>query len=79
MDDLFGEDMHRMRVRSIADGTLGGLQACELAIHAIGRGLAAVRGLVDKHVIKQVDRQLGNEGIDLELLMARWLTRAVRG
>ena len=77
-DELFGDDFHAKRVRSLADSTLGVLHAGELGIHAIGRGIAAAKGLVDKHAIKQVDRCIGNEGIDVEGRGAeRALVRAI--
>ncbi len=45
--------------------------------HAIGRGLAAVEGLVDKHAVKQVDRCIGNEKLDVGVLTAQWTRRAL--
>ncbi len=48
VDELFGQDMHAARVASLANATTGTLQSAALSIHAIGRGLAAVKGLVDK-------------------------------
>jgi len=71
--------MHAARVRSLASSTVGVLEAAELGIHAIGRGLAAVEGLVDKHAVKQVDRCIGNEKLDVDLLMALWTRRALAG
>ena len=41
---LLGETLHEMRVRSIALATVGVLHSASLAIHTIGRGLAAARG-----------------------------------
>ncbi|HMX09073.1 MAG TPA: IS4 family transposase, partial [Microthrixaceae bacterium] len=49
----------------IASGTLG--------VAAIGKGLAAVRGVEAKHATKQVDRLLSNLGIDMDLIQARWV------
>jgi hypothetical protein len=72
MDRLFGEDMHAARVGSLANGVTGVLEAGQLGIHAIGRGLAAVQGLTDKHATKQVDRLIGNEKLDPVALSEAW-------
>jgi hypothetical protein len=77
IDELYGSDMHAARVRSLASCTVGVLEAAELGIHAIGRGLAAVEGLVDKHAVKQVDRCIGNEKLDVGVLTAQWTRRAL--
>ena len=77
VDALFADDLHAKRIRSLADGTLGILHAGALGIHAIGRGLAAARGLNDKHAVKQVDRLLGNAGIDPWALFAAWILHVV--
>jgi hypothetical protein len=60
VDSLCADDLHAKRIRSLADGTVGILKAGTLGIHAIGRGLAAARGLNDEQAVKQVDRLLGN-------------------
>ncbi len=73
VDDLFGDDLHAKRVRSLSDGTLGTLHAGALGIHAIGRGLAAARGLLTKHAVKQTDRLVGNSGIPVWELFSRWV------
>jgi hypothetical protein len=49
------------------------LQAANLAIHAIGRGLAAARGRDAKHGTKQVDRLLSNDGMPLWRLFEPWV------
>jgi hypothetical protein len=77
IDSLFGEDLHAKRVLSLADSTLGVVHAASLGVHAIGRGLAAARGLADKHAIKQVDRCIGNEKIDMDVVAPLWIAHAV--
>jgi len=72
MDELFGGDVHAQRLASLTDGVVGVVDAGQLSIHAIGRGLAAVHGLNDKHAVKQVDRLVGNEKVDVEGLQAVW-------
>ena len=73
IEDLFLNDLHAKRVRSLADAPLGALQAGALGIHAIGRGLAAARGLLTKHAVKQVDRLIGNSGVSVWELFAQWV------
>jgi hypothetical protein len=79
VDELFGEDMHAARVVSLANAATGAIHSAALGIHAIGRGLAAVKGLVDKHAVKQVDRCIGNEAIDVDVVMASWTRQVVAG
>ena len=66
LSDLFEGDLHSKRVLSLANATLGVTQTASLAVNTIGQGLALARGLNTKHAIKQADRLLSNEGIDLE-------------
>lgn len=60
----FGGDLHTKRVESIVNGVAGILEADSLQLSAIGKGLAAIRGILPKHGIKQVDRLLSNEAIN---------------
>lgn len=73
IDELFADDLHAKRVRSLADATLGALHAGALGVHAIGRGLASARGLISKHAVKQVDRLVGNSGIEIWSLFSVWV------
>jgi len=77
LQSLFGEDMHAKRVYSLANGTLGVMTSASLAVHAIGLGLAQARGLLTKHAVKQVDRLLSNQGIDVWASFAHWVPQAV--
>lgn len=77
VDALFGKDLHAKRVMSLADSTLGVMHAAALGVHAIGRGLAAARGLADKHAIKQVDRCIGNENIDMNTVASLWVAQVI--
>jgi len=72
VESVFENDLHAKRVESLANGCMGVLEAGMVGVHAIGRGLAAARGLVDKHAVKQVDRLLGNRAIDVPTLMPSW-------
>ena len=73
MRSLFDEDLHAKRVYSLANATLGVLHSASLAVHLIGQGLALARGLKTKHAVKQVDRLLSNQGIDVWAMFANWV------
>jgi hypothetical protein len=73
LESLFEEDVHAMRVLSMANATLGVLSSASLAVHAIGQGLAHARGLITKPAVKQVDRLLSNPGIDVWGYFAYWV------
>src|SRR5277367_6828655 len=75
--ELYGEDLHAKRVESLAGATLGVMQSASLAVAMIGQALAQARGLVTKHAIKQVDRMLSNNGIDVWDSFARWVPRQI--
>lgn len=70
---LFGDDLHAKRVLSLSDATVGALHAGAVGVHAIGRGLAAAKGLSDKHAVKQVDRFLSNRGFSTAELYPSWV------
>ena len=74
---LLADDLHAKRVYSLANATLGVMSSASLAVNAIGHGLALARGLLTKHAIKQVDRLLSNDGIDVDALLARWVPYVV--
>jgi len=73
LSSLFSEDLHAKRVLSIANAALGAIEAASLSVHAIGLGLAEVRGLSSKHSIKQVDRLLSNGGVNVWELFDSWV------
>lgn len=77
LDSLFEGDVHAKRVLSLANATLGIIASASLAVHAIGRGLAHARGSLSKHGIKQVDRLLSNQGIDVWAYFAHWVAYVV--
>ena len=74
---LFDGDMHAKRVESLANATLGVVRTGSLAVSTIGHGLALARGLTTKHAIKQVDRLLSNEGIDIDAALRHWVPYVV--
>jgi hypothetical protein len=56
--EVYGGDLHAKRIDSLAGATLGVMQSASLAVAMIGQALAQAKGLITKHAIKQVDRQL---------------------
>jgi hypothetical protein len=69
---VYGADLHAKRIDSLAGATLGVMQSASLAVALIGQALAQAKGLVTKHAIKQIDRMLSNNGIDVWDSFARW-------
>src|SRR5919199_4370360 len=74
---VYGEDLHAKRIASLAGATLGVMAAASLAVAMIGQALAQARGLIAKHAIKQVDRLLSNNGIDVWESFARWVPHQI--
>lgn len=66
------EDVHKKRIESLANYSVGAMQAVSAGIHAIGAAYAAVADIAPKHGVKQVDRYLRNKGINLEELTPLW-------
>ena len=74
---IFQEDLHAKRIGSLADATFGVMISASLAVSIIGQALAQARGLLTKHAIKQVDRLLSNQGIQVWELFALWVPEQV--
>jgi hypothetical protein len=72
MSRIFGRDLHAMRVLSLANGVAGVLNAAALSIHTIGQAYARLAHITPKAGVKQVDRMLGNDGIDINAVMRQW-------
>ena len=77
--ELYGEELHAKRVESLAGATLGVMRSASLAVAMIGQALALAKGLVTKHAVKQVDRMLSNNGIDVWSSFARWVPHQIGG
>jgi hypothetical protein len=75
--ELYGLGMHAKRIDALAGATLGTMTAASLAVALIGQALAQARGLKTKHAIKQVDRLLSNEGINVWDSFARWVPHQI--
>jgi hypothetical protein len=79
LGELYGPDLHSKRIDSLAGATLGVMAAASLAVALIGQALAQARGLVTKHAVKQVDRLLSNNGIDVWDSFGRWVPHQMSG
>jgi Transposase DDE domain len=77
LDSLFASDLHAKRVSSLACGVLGVMTSASLAVSVIGQALAQARGKAGKHSIKQIDRLLSNQGIDVWALLPLWIKETV--
>ncbi len=77
IEDVFGEDMHLARVRSIANGVAGVMNATMASVAAIGRAYAGLADIETKSGIKQVDRLLSNDGVALDEVMPLWVKHVV--
>jgi hypothetical protein len=79
LDELFEGDVHAKRVRSLSNATMGVVNSAALAVHAIGQGLAYAQGLLPKHAVKQVDRLLSNQKVDVWDYFAYWVPYLIGG
>jgi hypothetical protein len=79
LGEVFGADLHAKRIDSLAGATLGVMQSASLAVAMIGQALALAKGLVTRHAIKQVDRMLSNNGIDVWDSFSRWVPHQLAG
>jgi hypothetical protein len=77
LGELYRPDLHAERIDALAGATLGVIAAASLAVAMIGQALAQARDLVTKYAVKQVDRLLSSNGIDLCDSFARWVPHQV--
>lgn len=77
LESLFEEDLHARRILSLSYAVLGVIHAASLGVHTIGKALAWARGTHSKHGVKQVDRLLSNQGINVWELFALWVPYAL--
>jgi hypothetical protein len=73
VDGLLGGDVHALRVVSLGDGVAGVFHAAVLSVHAIGQAYAKVADIQPKSGTKQIDRTLSNGGIQVDVVMKRWV------
>lgn len=76
---IFGKSEHAKRLVSMSNAALGIISSGSLIIHNIGRGLAEELNLSDKHAIKQVDRLLSNDKLDILRTDAKWISFVIGG
>src|SRR3990167_6376989 len=75
--DIFSGTQHSKRVESVANAALGIVASGSLIINRIGRGMAEIFNLADKHAIKQVDRLLSNEKLNINDIAPQWIDYAI--
>src|SRR3978361_2435329 len=75
--ELYGPGLHAKRIDSLAGATLGTMTAASLAVGLAGHTPPPARGVVTKPAVKQVDRLLSNEGIDVWDSFARWVPHQI--
>ncbi len=73
LGSIYQGDLHAKRILSLSNATWGVLTSASLAVHAIGQGLAHAQGTLAKHGVKQVDRLLSNQGIEVSEFFAYWV------
>ena len=73
LGSIYEGDLHAKRILSLSNATWGVLTSASLAVHAIGQGLAHAQGTLAKHGVKQVDRLLSNQGIEVSAFFAYWV------
>jgi hypothetical protein len=73
VEKIIRESFHQKRVESIANAAIGVVKAVDLKVQSIGHGLASMMDKQSKHAIKQIDRYLSNEGIDLGEFFSCWV------
>lgn len=71
--DILGGGLHAKQVQSLAHAVIGAMHAARAGVASIGRSAAAVRGRAPKHAIKQFDRFLSNERVDLQVALVSYM------
>jgi len=77
VDRAVGENLHALRVVSLANGVTGVMTGAVLSLHAIGQAYAKVAHIRPKSGVKQVDRLVGNDGIKIEAVEGAWAAYVV--
>ena len=65
IERIFSDSMHAKRKLSLANAVLGIISGASLIVHRIGLALAVAKKLLGKHAVKQVDRLLSNERLNV--------------
>mgnify|MGYP005815579199 CR=1 FL=1 len=77
VSEMFGEQVHLATVGSMANAVSGALSATMASTAAIGRAYAELSGIREKSGIKQVDRLLSNDGVELSQMLSLWVRHVV--
>jgi hypothetical protein len=77
INNLIGRNLHQKQSLSIANAVYGAMDSSRLSISALGRSYAQQSGKCPKHGIKQVDRLIGNEKIDINDLFDKYVPAIV--
>jgi len=75
--DLSGGTLRMYHVKSLANAVYGALESSRLSITSIGRSFAQSTDRCEKHGIKQVDRLVGTDKVDMEELFRELCHRVV--
>jgi hypothetical protein len=73
VQSIFNDTQHEKRIKSMANAALGIISSGSLIVHRIGRGMAKYLNLIDKHAIKQVDRLLSNNKLNVVNCQSQWI------
>ena len=71
VENMFGNTVHAKRRESLANAAIGVVSSASLIVHRIGLGLAAAKQLLGKHAVKQVDRFLSNDKLNVSECFAQ--------
>jgi len=77
VNEIYGPDLHTLRVLSLGNALAGLLNAAVLSVAAIGQAYAQMAHIKGKSGIKQVDRLLSNGGISLDQVLTAWVRHVV--
>jgi hypothetical protein len=77
VDEIYGPDLHTLRVLSLGNALAGLLNAAVLSVAAIGQAYANLANIKGKSGVKQVDRLLSNGGVVLDQVLTAWVRHVV--
>lgn len=77
LDELLDGVVHGKRRLSLAQAIVGACHSPRAGVNSVGRSMAAVLGKSPKHCVKQFDRLLSNEALQVEEIFPAYVTRVV--
>lgn len=78
-ESVFGDSQHQKRIKSMANAALGIIASASLIVNRIGRGMASLLNLSDKHAVKQADRLLSNKKLNVTDCQGNWIPFVIGG